>query len=845
GFEVGQNVTLVNSATGEIHGGSGALGYGIQFIGGDLISENALENDGLIDSLGSVAIDGGMGREVVLLNDGSTVVGDIRLNDGNDLIILDGDATLTGNVSLGAGSDFFVMTGAGFYDGDVTGGDGNDGLFITDTSTFVGDFFGGADGDTVEIQVGATMMGNVDLGSGTDFFNLSEDVAFEGIVQAGAGNDFFELGVNSVLTALATVALENGDDEFRILEDATIVGSLDTGNGNDVVFLRDGSLITGDLTMGDDDDRLFLAGAGTVGGMIDLGDGDDILEMRPDIAIPSNLILGSGVDTLHLVSFMGESAGTIDLGTASGFEALLIGPNAKGTGLAWTISTLAPKTFSDGVVLQTGDLMFDGTVQLNADFTQEDESTMVFDLGLGIQDSQLSLTGSLDIQTGADLEIRVDGEIIEGAYTLIETTGGIIGTFDSELFPNFATFDFMTEFVLDDLVLTVTRSNPYVDFARTSSEENVGEYLDEILDTLGTGGLPETITALSTLDSGELATALGQLHPEIYDAHTSSLLAGGRMHQRMLHERPLGCERFQYAPRPEIVSESPCGTRKFIPWAKVVGDIGRHSGGEPKGYDTIGGGVLLGVDHKWRDNIWFTGDIGFSHTDLESDNGAEGDFDTIDLGASAGIRLGALTLRSSMTYTHGFHETTRDVDFLGDRVKGKFDSDRVTLAASAGYGFHLGFFIVEPDVTIDYSHVEEESLKESGHDEVALDISSRGTDLFATTVGVRLSTNTLKYRYAGPFLEWADGVWSPGVSVHWRQVVGDVDRDQKAKMQGAPGSSGSFKSKASDSDGGVEFGAHLSFQPLKSSATFEIGYQGYFGDDVTNHSARATVRLPF
>ena len=148
-------------------------------------------------------------------------------------------------------------------------------------------------------------------------------------------------------------------------------------------------------------------------------------------------------------------------------------------------------------------------------------------------------------------------------------------------------------------------------------------------------------------------------------------------------------------------------------------------------------------------------------------------------------------------------------------------------------------------MTLFYTHVSEESVSESGSDTVGLDGSSRKADVVGLAGGVRITTNILKYAYAGELLEWTDGVWSPAISVHWRQTFGDVDRDQKASMSGAPGGIGNFESSAEDSNGGVELGAHLSFQPLESGASFEVGYDGYFGDDVTSHAGNVSVRIPF
>jgi outer membrane autotransporter protein len=582
-----------------------------------------------------------------------------------------------------------------------------------------------------------------------------------------------------------------------------------------------------------------------VGGIIDMGDGNDTLKIRPERIIPSNLILGPGNDVLHLVSFQNEVAGNIDLAVATDFEGLLIGPDSKNIANAWTITTVTPSTFTAGVTLQSGDLIYDGLVDLTADFVQQADSAMVFDLGRDIVDSQLALTGGLTIDPESELKIRVSGGIMEDSYTLISTTGGITGDFDTLTTPSLAIFDITAGVVGNDYILTVTRASSLAAFARTSSEVHVAEYLDDVIFLAGPSAMPETIAALEVLDDDQLSTALGQLHPEIYDAHTSNILAWGRMQQQVLQNRPMDCERYQYSKRTEIVSESPCGSRKFLPWAKMVGNIGRHSGGEPKGYDTLAGGLLIGIDHRWKDGIWFSGDIGYGYIDIDSDNGGDGDFDTIDLGAAAGMVRGPIRVRGSMTYSHGFHHMKRDLDFLDDQSKGDFDSDRITLAAAAGYQFKPGHFVVEPNVTMDYSHVEEESLKETGNDEVSLDVRSRSTDVFAITPGVRVSTNFLKYGYSGPLLEWADGVWSPVVSLQWRQAVGDVDRDLKAEMRAGPEPIGNFEANADDSDGGLEVGTHISFQPLNTSTTIELGYDGYFGDDVTRHELKTTVRIPF
>ena len=395
-------------------------------------------------------------------------------------------------------------------------------------------------------------------------------------------------------------------------------------------------------------------------------------------------------------------------------------------------------------------------------------------------------------------------------------------------------------------LLTVEQIAFYNDFAESSNETGVGVYLEAARAGAAVTSFSDIITQLDALsDSSELSTALAQLNPGSFDAHTSGILSWGRVQQRELQQRPMRCERFQFAPMPDVVTDNPCGAGGVMPWTKVVGSLGKNKGGGEPGYDSLVGGAIIGVDYRWNESLWFSGSMGYGTGEIEYDVGADGSFKSVDVGVAAGTVHGSLSVRGSFTYSHGFHDITRNIDFLGARLESQFDSDRVGLALGVGYRMKLGPIVIEPNAAIDYSHVEEEAVKEEGDAEVVLNLDARTTDLFSATAGVQFSTNILKYRYFGDMLEWADGLWIPSFSFKWRQAFGDLDRNATARMQGVPAASDKFDSKASDASGGAEIGAHLSFQPMKSGNTIELGYDGFFGGDVTNHSANVTVRIPF
>lgn len=861
GIEVGDNSTITNAAGAEIHGGSGATGYGIWFNGDDPTETNRLDNFGTIDTGGTVAIRGSDSIELIEFQATSVVTGDLVLGAGDDQVQFDDGAVFEGSIELGAGDDqVFVQAGeslgeTAFGAIAINAGDGSDRIIIRGTP-------GG-----VETPNGATVAAMVDLGVAEDDdmdlneFQIRVDSTFNGSVMGGGGVD--EVVMNFDATMTGDISLGAEGDSLSMSSNSVLNGDADLGEGANTVVLFSEATVNGNILLGSGADRVEYDPGVTVTGTLNLGDGANVFVLKPTATIPANLVLGAGIDTLQLDAFPEEFAttSTIDLVDAAAFEALNIGtaPDSSDVGFDWFISTSAPVTFTDGVLLQSGPAVFVDTVDITTPvMTQAINSVMVFDLtpaDLGVE--KLKITGALNItagsvppagpvpERGADVEIFVTRDITEGEYPLITTTGGITGVFFNEIFHETAVISFATVLDANNYTLTVDR-HLYAELAATSNQARTGSYLDEVRLDPDVGSFQDDVLdELDLLSERNLVNALGQLHAQTYDAHTSSVLAWGRAQQRVLHERPMHCERFTYSPLPEIVSDSPCGNKRFMPWAKVVGDLSRHKGGEQAGYDTLSGGVLAGVDFRLSESLWFSGDVGFGRIEIEHDNGAEGDVDSIDLGAAAGFVRNGFSARSSLTYSHGFHENTREVDFVNTRLTGKHDSDRVSLAARAGYEAQLGFFRIEPNATLDYTHVEEEKIEEKGDGDIGLDVSARKSDVFVTTAGVRMSTNFLKYRYAGEWLEWADGVWTPSVTAQWRQAFGDVDRDIKSSMQGAPNSAGRFKSKGKDSDGGAEVGARLSFQPMHTATTLEIGYDGYFGDDVTNHAANATVRIPF
>ena len=813
---------------------------------------------------------GGAGDDNVTLSEAATLTGQLSLGDGDNEVIVDRDAEIQGVITLGSGNDTFtVLQDANFVPsgGTLSTGDGNDTVVLS-LPTESG------------VNTGAILTGTVDLGGAVsddadvDFntLRLQRETTLDGSVLGGAQGDFIDARGDSVITG--AVDLLGGDDLVSLRPTATIQGELDLGDGADFLAAGEGAQLDSDVRMGDGADEILISNLAVLGGNIDMGPGDDLVVMRPSTMVPADLTLGDGVDTLQLAAedpadtttnpiFEVDVFEIQDALGADRFEALIVGPEDDGNPPSvWQLSTSGRAQFDSGTTFRNGAAVFDGAFRLEGDTVQESNTVLVFDLGDALVNGQLDIVGGLTINA-SDLgdpedpnddlltraEVTIAGDLESGAYDLIVTTTGIDRLYEDSEFatPDLLTYTFSRALSGDGnrLVLNVVR-NGYTSFGRNSSEANVGAYLDTGRSAAGGVGPFAALTnELDDLNESSLQKALSQLNGEAYDAHTSSVVSWGRIQQRILRNRPMRCERFTYSPRPEIISVDPCAQQGIIPWARAIGDFSKHKGNDDRGYDGLGGGGVIGLDHRVSERVWWSASAGFGQIEIDGDNDADGDFQSIDLGAAVGAVFGAIQVRGAVTYSHGFHEIVRQVEFRWATLNGKFDSDRVGLGVEARYRARVGPIGLEPGLRGSYMHVTEESVDEDGDDVIALDVDARETDLYSVAAGLSIRTSILKYAYAGDWLEWADGVWTPELSAHWRQDFGDVDRDLPAEMQGAPAGTGDFDSEARDSNGGVEVRGGVTFQPLESAVAVGIHYDGYFGDDVTNHSANASVRIPF
>jgi uncharacterized protein with beta-barrel porin domain len=140
--------------------------------------------------------------------------------------------------------------------------------------------------------------------------------------------------------------------------------------------------------------------------------------------------------------------------------------------------------------------------------------------------------------------------------------------------------------------------------------------------------------------------------------------------------------------------------------------------------------------------------------------------------------------------------------------------------------------------------VQEDAFDESDLGGFELAVDERENVLVGTQFGARLRYRHYQSAYEDDVIPYTQGTWTPEISASWRSLWTGADREIDARLAGA-GPAGGFTVDSEDSEQGVDVGAKLTFQPHGSGGSFSVGYDGFFGDQSTDHRFGAALEVYF
>ena len=277
-------------------------------------------------------------------------------------------------------------------------------------------------------------------------------------------------------------------------------------------------------------------------------------------------------------------------------------------------------------------------------------------------------------------------------------------------------------------------------------------------------------------------------------------------------------------------------SRDLTFWAQGLGGWGRtDSDGNAASVTSRFGGFLSGVDAWFGDTARAGFVAGYQRSNLHVDaRASSAGIDSIQIGAYAGSRLGALNVRGGASYSFDSIDTSRSIAFPGfsDQAHAKFHGHVGQVFGEVGYGMTFSHVAVEPLAGLAYVHVRDGAFLESGG-AAALSGSSTHENIGYSFLGFRAAT----------VLPLANGTaLVPRASVQWQHAFGDVTPVAGLAFQGTGTAFSVAGVPIARNTALIETGFDWRFSPQARLGAF---YQGDLAAHAQTHAFKGVINWQF
>jgi uncharacterized protein with beta-barrel porin domain len=619
------------------------------------------------------------------------------------------------------------------------------------------------------------------------------------------------------------VGIQTGDGDDTIVNSGSIsatnhVGTTRTlgtaihsGGGNDRIHLVGGSTTIGSLNAGAGTDTLVLDGAGSYG----LDGSGSLLGFENSIKIGTGrFTLGTGVPTMDRLEMV---AGVLELNGNYTF---------KGTG---------------------GDGMPDG--YFGAWVNGNGSNGQLLVLG------QADLDGNITIARGP-------GPFAIGVTTfdVLVASNGVVNSFTSTNLPDARPLLSFDVNQLSDRVQAEAVALSFTTVARNKVELAVAGYLDTILPG-SSGDLALVLDTVQQLTEPEFPTAFSSLSPDSYDAFTRATFATVWQHSKSMQQR-LGTLRSVAAnrnesqasafqmPKPALLAyagddlggvisreqqqarQNPNGI-----WADTFGQWSDQQGENGyTGFDYNVWGVTLGYDRAVNDRLTLGLSGAYAATDVNLDgNRGSGDIESFSGSAYGSYAHNNLHLEGVLSYGFNSYDNQRNLE-IGPITRlawSSHDGQALGAFVSGGYAWEWKRWTIEPFVSLQYTHLDEDAFSETGAGDVSLAVAERTTDSLVSELGLLLARVIRRENFT----------CIPEVSLAWNYDYAIDDRVLTASFAGSPGASFSLPGQDVEPHG-LTTGAGLTFL-FKEHVGTSLRYKGEFRNNYSAHAVVGEVRFTF
>ncbi len=648
----------------------------------------------------------------------------------------------------------------------------------------------------------------------------------------------------SINGGAAAVYMESGGNTLINKEGGTLTG---TGTGYGVYIVDGGTVINernatitagqGVRFGGSGNDMLDNAGTiiGTDGTAVNMGSGDDTAYLRDGSAITGAVAGGKGTDTIYL-----EGSGTITEGTITGWE---------------TIEKSGDGTWSLGGDLSSGKSIsvLGGALKVSGVYTHEAGAT--YTVGAGSDGKAGKITADTAVLNGGGVSVVTKG-LKGGTHTIVETTNGLTGTFDSVT----------SDSKYREMSLAYDAKNSYLNMRSNfkkagarGTRGNAASAIDDAYSNSSSDDMVAVVDELFTLDDGALNSALDQISGTTHSVSSTVTPAKqGAFYQNLFGRTGgttglgfLGLNDRQSDPLTMLASGGPVAsdagftlTRdgQKLPygmWIKGYSVTGnRHGDDVGSRYDYTIGGAIAGFDYLINPNIRAGVAVGYSKTNVDMKQLR----DNSDAESWQGAIYGSYVPTSKLwyvdaafAYSKNSYETKRYLNFgnIYRVARGSYDGSDISGYLEGGYKVPIfGGITATPLASFLAMCNHTDSFTETGAGALNLESDSNHTDSYQSGLGVKLSRE---------FKAAKDFTLTPEFGAKWLHEFGDTEANINARFAGEPAGSFVINSSTAKRDTGV-FSLNLTGKK-SDMLNFFVGYDLGITSDQISHGFTGGLRF--
>ena len=693
----------------------------------------------------------------------------------------------------------------------------------------------------------------VSVTSGIDHRTLHTYVTSQAVgIQTGDGDNQIVNTANGVIDVEATdvpghgcspspcsisaTGVQTGNGNNLIVNDGTITTSVTsggsshadvairTGDGSDIVQLGDGSTTLGSIALNAGDDSLTFVGSAKVAGLNDA---------------PGSVNGGAGTDSLY---FNGAGSFT---GSIQQFE------NAAKDGTGTFVLSGLP-TMQQLKISQ-------GTLQTNSSYsfaTGGSYQAWIYGGGdhgmLLANNGTASLAGNLSVNKG-------HGAYINGTtYDVVEATDGVSGAFNDVLLPAPSPLLHFSYAQTPNAAQVEANVASFTTMATNSVGRAVATYLDTILPT-ATGDLSDVLGHIQSLSAQELPTAYASLSPDTFSSFTQAAAGGITANSNNLQLR---MQTMRLASAADTTSSALYSDGKPVMlayngtlerldnlfddgshqgknglWLNALGQLGnQNTDNTHAGFDYNVGGLTLGFDHNFTDNVLAGVSLGYARTNLNLDqNLGNGDINSSVLSVYGSYFNEKGYVDGTLSYGSNRYANSRNIQISGSNgiASSYHDGRLLSGTVAGGYYFKVSDWTWEPYAALQYISLSEGSFDETGAGSVSLHVDARRTQYLDSDLGLRFRRT----------LEKANGILVPQLSLAWNYNFNIDDSLITASFTGAPNAT--FSVEGQDiARNGARIGGGVAYIS-KSNLASSLYYTAELRNGYVANSLMGEIRYEF